>query len=305
MRRHNLRIAGLTAAGVALGCHSACGPRRSFDPFGIVSLIRKAIDSGVTLVDCCTGSDPAIAPVIGRAIGRREVPVLLSVRSPSRDVRSECDSSLRRLGIDRIDLYYLSPAAGRPVEYLMTAAAELVEAGKIRHIGLCDVTAEQLRQAHAFHPVTALVAEYSLLARQVEGGLLAAAREHAMAVIAYRPLAGGWLTGRFPSADYASYRDRLRSDLRLQSAQVDAAIGHLVVAEQSAAELDLGLSRLALAWLLAQGEDVIPVAGTCDQVHLEMNLAAAAVRLPPASLARLSARPPAGPGRLNGDERAE
>lgn len=293
------------AAGVALGCHSACALRHKFNSFSIVSIIRKAIDAGVTLVDFCTTSDPAIEPVIGRAIGHHDVPVLLSVRSPSRDVRRECDRSLRQLGVDRIDLYYLSPAAGQPVEYLMTAAAELVEAGKVGHVGLCDVTAEQLRKAHAIHPVTALVAEYSLLARQVEGGLLAAAREHAMAVIACRPLAGGWLTGRFPSAYHSSYRDRLGSDLRLQSAQVDAAIGQLLVAEQSAAELDLGLSRLALAWLLAQGEDVIPVAGTCDPVHLEMNLASAAVRLPPASLARLSARPPAERDRRCGDERTE
>ncbi len=218
--------------------------------------------------------------------------MLLSVRSASRNVRRECESSLRRLGIDRIDLYYVSPAGGQSIEYLVTTAAQLSEAGKIAHIGLSDVTPGQLRQAQAIHPITALVTEYSLLARRIERGLLAAAREYGMAVLAYRPLAGGWLTGRFPSSDLASYRDRLQSDLRIPPAQIATAVSQLLAAEQTAADLDLGLSRLALAWLLAQGDDVIPVAGTCDQVHLEMNLASAAVRLPPESLARLAERAP-------------
>lgn len=286
--RHNLRVGGLTASGVALGCHSVCASRHSPDSSNMVALIRRAVESGVTLIDCCHRGGPAIEPAIRRAIGCRDVPVMLSVRSPSRNVYRECENSLRQLGADRIDLYYLNPAAGQPIERLVAAAAQLVAAGKIAHIGLCDVTADQLRRAQAIHPITALVTEYSLLARHIERDRLAVAREFGVAVISYRPLAGGWLTGRFTGASRVSHGERLRSDLRIPAAQVAGAVRQLLVAERTAADLDIGLSRLALAWLLAQGADIIPVAGTCDQVHLEMNLASAAVRLPPERLARLS-----------------
>jgi aryl-alcohol dehydrogenase-like predicted oxidoreductase len=288
--QHNQHSSGLTASGVALGCHSRCTFHHKPDPSGIIALIRRAIDSGVSLIDCASG--PSTELIVRKAIARQDIPVTLCVRSPSRSVRKECENSLRRLGVDRIDLYYLSPVAGRSIEHLVIAAAQLIEAGKIAHIGLSDVTADQLRQAQAIHPIAALVTEYSLLARQIERTQLAAAREAGMAVIACRPLAGGRLTGRLAGAGEARYRDRLRHDRHIPPAQAAGTASQILVAEQTAADLDLGLSRLALAWLLAQGPDIIPVAGTCDQVHLEMNLAAAAVRLPAESLARLSAPTP-------------
>lgn len=286
---HNLRNAGISASGVALGCHSTCARRQRPEPVGPISIIRAAVESGVTLIDCCPTGGPAVESIIAKAIGLRKAPVLLSVRSASSDVRRECENSLRRLGVDQIDLYYVRPTPGKPIEQIMAAAVQLVRAGKIAHIGLSGVTADLLRQAQAIHPISALVTEYSLLARP-EDGLLATARELNLAVLACRPLAGGWLTGRPPTAARVSYQDQLR----------------LRAAERAAAELDLGLSRLALAWLMAQ-DDVIPIPGTCDQVHLEMNLASAAVRLPPESLAQLSEpiRPAAAKAIRIADEPAE
>lgn len=309
MKAHNLQVAGVTASGVALGCHSACASPPKSDFLGIVALIQRAIDTGVTLIDCCamrapgggaaSGAPhgrppdrPAVERAVGEAVRKRHGQVMISVRSTSRSVRRECESSLRRLGVDRIDLYCVSPEAGMSIEYLISAAAQLRETGKIAHIGLSDVTADQLRQAQALAPISALVTEYSLIARQVERGLLTVVREFDMAILACRPLAGGWLTGRLASLTGAHHSDRLQSDPGIRGAEAVAVMRVLTAAEQTAADLDIGLSRLALAWLLAQGEDVIPVAGTCDEVHLEMNLAAAALQIPPESLARLSGEPP-------------
>ncbi|HVB43987.1 MAG TPA: aldo/keto reductase [Streptosporangiaceae bacterium] len=305
--QQKLQVAEWTASGVGLGCRSLCRlagrPHRS-NP---VTLLRRAIDSGVTLIDSCAATSGQAEPLIGAAITSRDTGVMISVGAPSRSLRRACENSLRRLGLDRIGLYYVSPAASLPIEAVVGEAAELVAAGKVAHLGIRNVTAEQLRRANAVHPVAALVTEYSLLHRQVERELLPLARGLGMAVIACRPLGAGLLTGRITSAEQLAAPDPLSPDWYVPSVQRAGVMSRLSIAAAASAELDAGISRVALAWLLAQGDHVIPVPSTGDLVHLEMNLAAAAVRLSPEDLARLSARPPS-PGDLSpltADESAE
>jgi aryl-alcohol dehydrogenase-like predicted oxidoreductase len=200
-----------------------------------------------------------------------------------------CDVTLRRLGTDHLDVYYLDRIDPRvPVEQSVAALAALVAAGKVRHIGLSHVDGAQLRRAHAVHPVATVAAEYSLLERAAEGDLLPAARSLGVSLVAYSPLGRGLLTGAVTSLDQVPARDYRRADPWFRPTNFQRARTLTRAVEVLAARCHLSVGRLALAWLLGQGEDIVALPGTRSLTHLEMNLAAADVVLSPQDRAELA-----------------
>ncbi|WJK38256.1 aldo/keto reductase [Solwaraspora sp. WMMA2056] len=269
---------------------------------GMIGQLREFGTSLVDATDLTTGGD--VETVVGRALRGRRTAVLLASRSGGRYTRSgrlvdvdarpetvtrSCHTTLRRLGTDYLDLYLLDRADPRvPVEESVQAMAALVAAGKVRHLGVAHVGVGQLRRAHAVHPLALVAAEYSLLGRCAETELLPAARALGIGFAAYRPLGAGLLTGRLDSPDQLAPDAYQHADPRFRPDNFARTRRMVGAAQRVATRRHVGVSRLALAWLLAQGPDVLPVAGTRDPTHLEMNLAAAAVRLDAAERARLA-----------------
>jgi aryl-alcohol dehydrogenase-like predicted oxidoreductase len=295
---------GLHSAAIGLGCGAFAGGYGFVDRSEIAKTVRHALDIGVAMLDTADfygGGE--VERLVGRAIKARRDEALIATRGGYRFdadgkpvgvdgspgyLSKACNASLRRLAVDHIDLYYLARVdPDVPVEDSVGRLAELVTAGKIRHIGLSKASAEQVRRAYAVHPVTALASEYSLLARQVETADLPTARELGIVLVACRPFARGLLTGRIKSLDQLDVNDLRRTDRRFRPENVARCIDLLRVAEQMAAERDVGLGRLALAWLLAQ-PGVVPVPSTRNRVHLEMNSSAIGVRLTPDECERLA-----------------
>jgi aryl-alcohol dehydrogenase-like predicted oxidoreductase len=213
--------------------------------------------------------------------------VRTSGRGPATIMRA-ADTVLRRLGTDHLDLYYLDRFEASLEESVATLA-RLVEAGKVGHIGLFDVEASQLRRAHAIHPVTVVGAEYSLLERSIETELLLAARSLDVGVVAYRPLGQGVLTGVLTSLNQLSGSDRRRHSPRFWPENFSRARAVAGAAERVAARRDLSAGRIALAWLLSRGDDIVALPATGNLTHLEMNLAAADIVLSLADRAELNA----------------
>ncbi|KAB2344503.1 aldo/keto reductase [Actinomadura rudentiformis] len=311
MQVRKLGDAGLASSVIGLGTLALTGRSGPVDDAASVDTIRFALDIGVTLIDAATGCEAERAErLVGRAVAGRRDEAMIAVGGGSRPdaggrrrrldgtpehLRRSCEASLARLGVDHIDLYYLDGVdPGVPLEDSMGELAELVAAGKVRHVGMSGASADQLRRAHAVHPVAALAAEYSLWERRVEAECLPAARERGIAVFACRPLGRGFLTGRIRSADQLSADDIRHDDPRFWPENLPANLDLLRAAEEIAAQRDLGLPRLAIAWLLGRGDDITPVPSTRDRVHLEMNSAAAGVRLTPDECDHLAALfPPA------------
>ncbi|MGI5274471.1 aldo/keto reductase [Nonomuraea sp. CA-218870] len=288
---------GPLISNLGLGSLALSGAYGRVDPAEAERLLRRALDAGVNLLDTAdfyaTGE---VERLIGRAIAGRSGDVVVATRGGVRmhgpeavdfDSRPEhleqaCDASLKRLGTDHVGIYYLHGQDPRlPIEDSMACLARLVRLGKIRYIGLTNGTPEQLRRAHAVHPVTALAIEYSLWGTCVDGTLLATVRELGVSVVAARPLGRGFLTGRIHSHDQLEPGDWRRADPRFLPGRLRAHASPLRRLESVAARLDLGAGRLALAWLLSREEHIVPVPSTRDPLHLEMNLAASAVELPP------------------------
>ncbi|GAA3156193.1 aldo/keto reductase [Nonomuraea roseoviolacea] len=297
MRYTRLGRRGPVVSSIGLGSLALAGAYGRAHEGDADRLVRRALDAGVTLLDTSAFyAEGRVERLIGRAVAGRSDEVVVSTRGgvralgPAGQVRydddpaaleRDCDASLERLGAECIDLYYLHCRDGRgPVEESMGRLAELVRAGKIRYVGLTNGTLRQLREAHAVHPVTALGVEYSVWGRYADPDLIAAARELGIALVAARPLGRGFLTGRVRVDARFEAGDWRGDDPRFGPGQ-DRHCAGLQALEAAAAQLDLSAGRLALAWLLAQGEHTVPVPSTRSQVHLEMNLAAAAVELPP------------------------
>jgi aryl-alcohol dehydrogenase-like predicted oxidoreductase len=265
------------APAIGLGCDAlatGAGPRGQAQVSGLVG---QALDLGARLLAFaeCEGAEAAEL-LVGRAIAGRREEAVIAVCGESEAVSAACEGALRRLGVDSIDLYLLPVAqGGPPLEERVGSLAELVGAGKVRHIGLACASAEQLRRAHDVHPVAAVSTAYSLLDRRAEAELLPAARELGATLIAGRPLAGGLLTDRIGVPHSGERAELRRSRDMLQAAQ------------EMAANKDVGLSRLALAWLQSQ-PGVVPIPGTTNRLHLEVNMAAALVRLTPEESRRLA-----------------
>ncbi|MBX3313533.1 MAG: aldo/keto reductase [Actinobacteria bacterium] len=295
---------GISAGAVGLGCMSFSNIYGGFEE-SADETIGRALDLGVTLLDTADIYGPFTSEqLVGRAIASRRDEVVLAtkfgiVRDPDSPngmgvngtpeyVRSSLDGSLGRLGVDHIDLYYLHRPSGlTPIEETVGALAEQVEAGKIGHIGLSEASADTLRRAAAVHPIAALQTEYSLFSRDIEGPILDTCRELGIGLVPYSPLGRGFLTGSFATPDDLDPSDWRRNNPRF-AAEAMAANRTLVdLIGTIAQRLVVTSGQVALAWVLAQGDDVIPIPGTTKIPHLEANAAAADIVLEPDDLAVL------------------
>ncbi len=278
-----------------------------------ISTIHRALDLGVTFLDTADMYGPFTnEQLVGRAIAGRRDGVQLAtkfgnerrpdgtrvrINGTPEYVRAACDASLQRLGVDHIDLYYQHRVDKTvPIEETVGAMSELVGAGKVRHLGLSEAGAETIRRAHATHPITALQSEYSLFTRDLEDRVLPVLRELGIGLVPYSPLGRGLLTGRF-TADQSSdpEQDTRRSRFpRFQGEALEANLALVARIEDVARTLGCTAGQLALAWVLAQGDDVVPIPGTRRVRYLEENVAALEVALAPEHLEALESAVPKG-----------
>ncbi|MGP4095069.1 aldo/keto reductase [Nonomuraea sp. KM90] len=283
--------AGPASSAIGLGGTAFSGAYGTVDVGAGVRVIRHALDLGITLLDTtCRTRSEEVEQLAGRAIGgrRREVVLAALARPGNRSLARACDATLRRMAVDHLDLFYLDcPAWRRPIEDGVGELAELVTAGKIRHIGLAEPLAGQIHQAAAEHAISAITCEYSLWERRAELDRLPAARAHRIGVVACRPLGRGFLSGAARFGAHLAHDDARRADFRIARHALGESMRAVRSAEEIAAQLHLSLARLALVWLLAQGGDIVPVPSTRNQVHLEMNASAAGIQPDHALLARL------------------
>ena len=300
-------LGGLQVGAVGLGCMGmSFAYGRPQEEAGSATLLR-ALDLGVTLIDTADIYGPeSNERLVGRAIAHRRDEVVLATkfghdwRHPERPingrpeyVRSACEESLRRLAVDHIDLYYQHRVDREvPIEETVGAMAELVAVGKVRHLGLSEAAPETIRRAHAVHAVTALQTEYSLWTRDVEQEILPTLRELGIGLVAYSPLGRGFLTGTIGSTDDLHDSDFRRSVPRFL--QLDANRHVLEAVTALAAERDVTAAQVALAWVLAQGNDIVPIPGTTKPHRVEENLAALDLELSAQELERLDAAAPVG-----------
>jgi aryl-alcohol dehydrogenase-like predicted oxidoreductase len=304
MEQRTLGRQGLRVSAIGLGCMVMSKSYWPADEQESVATIHRALDLGITLLDTADMYGPFTNErMVGRAIAghRDEVVVATKFGNEHRPdgswvringepeyARSACDASLARLGVDHLDLYYQHRVdRSVPVEDTWGAMAELVEAGKVRHLGISEAAPATIRRANAVHPVTAVQSEYSLLTRDPEGELLATLRELGIGLVAFAPLSRGLLSGRLTSPDDLAPGD-LRRDLpRFQGenfARNLAVVEHLT---RLAEEKQATPSQLAIAWLLAQGDHIVPIPGAERRRWLEENVRALEVRLTPEDLAAI------------------
>ena len=270
-----------------------------------VAVIHRSLDLGMTFLDTAEVYGPyANEELVGKAIrGRREQAVVATkfgfkiengamagVDGTPENVRRACDASLQRLGIDTIDLFYQHRRDRTvPIEETVGAMAELVKAGKVKHLGLSEVGPETLRRAHAVHPVAALQSEYSLWERGIEAEILPTLRELGIGLVPYSPLGRGFLTGEIKSYEDIPEDDYRRNDPRYQGENFAKNMELVDVVKDIARSKNAAPGQIALAWLLAQGEDIAPIPGTKRLKYLEENAASAAISLTSDDLARLNA----------------
>jgi aryl-alcohol dehydrogenase-like predicted oxidoreductase len=310
MEHRKLGHSTLTVSALGLGCMSMSGTYGKSDDAQSIAVIHRALDLGMSLLDSSDmygwGHNEEL---IGRALRGRRAGVVLAtkfgqVRSPDGanlidgrpdHVLRACDASLRRLGVDEIDLYYQHRVDPKvPIEETVGAMARLVERGKVRCLGLSEAAPATIRRANAVHPIGAVQLEYSLLYRQPAEEALATCRELGITFVAYSPLGRGFLAGRIQSAAEIPEDDRKRQHPRFQGENFDhnrRLVGRI---EAIAREKGVTPSQLVLAWLLAQGGDVVPIPGTKRIAYLEENLGALGVRLSAEDLRRIDEAMPAG-----------
>ncbi len=300
------KTSSLKVSALGLGC---MGMSEFYGPASedeAIATIHEALDRGVTFLDTADIYGPFTNErLVGRALrGRRDSVVLatkfgnvrkedgtfVGIDGSPAYVRQACDASLERLGVDHIDLYYQHRVDRQtPIEETVGAMADLVRAGKVRHLGLSEASAATIRRAHATHPITALQTEYSLWTRDVEDEILATVRELGIGFVPYSPLGRGFLTGRFRTAADFAEGDFRASNPRMSSENLAKNVALADRVKELAAEKKVTAGQLALAWVLAQGDDIVPIPGTTKRTHLGENLAAVDVALDRADLARLAA----------------
>jgi aryl-alcohol dehydrogenase-like predicted oxidoreductase len=297
MQHVKLGSQGLEVSRQGLGCMGMSEFYGARDDDESIATIHRALELGVTLLDTADIYGPETNErLVGRAIADRRDQVVLAtkfgiVRDPSDPkvrgvngrpdyVRSHCDASLARLGVDHIDLYYQHRVdPDTPIEETVGAMAELVAAGKVRHLGLSEAAPETIRRAHAVHPISALQTEYSVFARDPEAEILPTLRELGIGFVPYSPLGRGFLTGSFRSLDDLDDDDFRRGQPRFQGENLDANLAIVQRLEAVAREHDATPAQVALAWVHAQGDDVVPIPGTKRRRYLEQNVAALDVAL--------------------------
>ena len=304
MDQRRLGSEGLVVSEIGLGCMGMSEFYGTGEEDESIATIRRAIDLGVTLLDTADMYGPFTNErLVGRAIeGRRdEVNVAtkfgiqreedgtrVGINGRPEYVRSACDASLQRLGTDHIDLYYqhrVDPET--PIEETVGAMRELVEAGKVRYLGLSEAAPETIRRAHEVHPISALQTEYSLWSREVEDEILPTLRELGIGFVAYSPLGRGFLTGQIKSFEGLPEGDYRRQSPRFQGENFDKNLELVERVNEIAAEKGVTPGQLALAWLLHQGGDVVPIPGTKRRKYLEENVVATDIELIEEDLKRI------------------
>jgi aryl-alcohol dehydrogenase-like predicted oxidoreductase len=304
------RLGRLEVGAIGLGCMSMTPIYGDPSEPEAIATIHRAIELGVDLIDTSDAYGAgANEELVGRAIkGRRDKVVLATkfgnIRNPDGSpgangkpdyARQCCDASLKRLGVDVIDLYYIhrvDPTV--PIEDTVGALADLVRQGKVRHLGISEAATATLRRAHATHPMAALQTEYSLWTREAEGELFAACRELGIGYVAYSPLGRGFLTATIDDLERLGAKDRRRDMPRFQGENMKRNLALVATLEELAAQERCTPAQLALAWMLSKGDFIVPLPGTKQRRWLEENAAAASLAPAPETLAALDRAFPVG-----------
>jgi aryl-alcohol dehydrogenase-like predicted oxidoreductase len=312
MKRRKLGTQGLDVSEIGLGCMGMSEFYGPGDELESEATIDRALDLGVTFFDTSDIYGPFTnEELVGRAllphrskvqiatkfgiVRKKEDPKFRILDSSPAYVRSACEASLRRLGVETIDLYYQHRVdPNTPIEETVGAMARLVEEGKVRYLGLSEAGPETIRRAHRTHPISALQTEYSLWSRDPEEEILPTVRELGIGFVAYSPLGRGFLTGQIKRYEDLAPDDFRRSTPRFQGENFERNLELVKKVEEMAARKDVKPSQLALAWVLAQGEDIVPIPGTKRRKYLEENVAAVNVKLTREDLAALDALAPRG-----------
>ncbi|MGO9490006.1 MAG: aldo/keto reductase [Solirubrobacteraceae bacterium] len=317
MKQRTLGPQGPEVSAIGLGCMGMSAFYGRGDDAESTRTIHRALELGCNFLDTSDMYGPHTnEELVGRAIAGRRDEVFLATKfgiriEPGEDggpprrsidgspdyVRAACEGSLRRLGTDHIDLYYqhrVDPAT--PIEDTVAAMAELVAAGKVRHLGLSEASAETIRRAHAVHPITAVQTEYSLWTRDVEEEVLPTLEELGIGLVAYSPLGRGFLSGRFSSPEELDEGDFRRYGPRFTGENLTANLKLAERVSELAAEKGITPGQLALAWVLHRWEHIVPIPGTKRVSYLEENLEAAEVELTPQEVERIAAAVPAASG---------
>jgi aryl-alcohol dehydrogenase-like predicted oxidoreductase len=320
MERRKLGQQGLEVSAQGLGCMGMSEFYGQADEGEAIRTIHRALELGVTFLDTADMYGPFTNErLVGRAIADRRDQVQLAtkfgnvrgengerlgIRGDADYVRQACDASLERLGVDHIDLYYQHRVDKETdIEETVGAMKELVDAGKVRYLGLSEASPETIRRAHAVHPISALQTEYSLWERTPEEEILPTVRELGIGFVPYSPLGRGFLSGRFRSADDLPEGDFRGMDPRFKRENMERNLELVERVEEIAADKGITPGQLALAWVMHQGDDVVPIPGTKRVSYLEENAAAADVSLSDEDLERIAEVVP--PGAAVGDRYAD